>query len=103
MALIEPGTVIRCFVTDINPPKIKFFIILGIADDYCAVGTIYINTKINKNIYDTIETIDLQIPVSPKECPFLNHNSYIDCAKLFVKDFPTLKNKDYKGNHMEAI
>ncbi len=52
---LKVGSVIRALVTDTNPPKTKRFILIGISADKLAVGTLYLNTEINPNVFSTQE------------------------------------------------
>jgi len=79
---VQLGNVIRTYVTDTNPPKIKLFIIIG--SDSENVATIFINTNIR--ISDFPEQLQgLQLPVDTQSCPFLSHNSFIDCSDIKLK------------------
>jgi hypothetical protein len=50
-SFLKIGTVLRYFVKDTIPPKIKRLIIVGIDDELITTATIFINTEINPNIF----------------------------------------------------
>ena len=79
---IAVGSVIRQFVTDTTPPKVKYFIIIGIDGNTIALGTVFINSKINSYFYDNPELLQLQIPISSSEYPILSWDSFIDCSDI---------------------
>lgn len=55
----------------------KFFIVLGFDNEGNVIGGLVINSKINHNLPPTVT--DYQLPITIKQCPFLQHNSF----KLF--------------------
>jgi hypothetical protein len=57
---LEKGTVLRMFIDDTDPPKIKRFIVLGLHENKIALGTLFINSEINKNINYSTELQSLQ-------------------------------------------
>lgn len=86
------GSVIRCFVTQTNPPKIKRFIILGRDSSNNYIGTIFINTDVNWNVINSQEILELQYPVKHSENEYLDNDSFIDCSKLIKMEYEYVKN-----------
>lgn len=84
---LKIGSVIRAFVQDTNPPKIKRFIIIGISPDKLALGTLYINSEINPTVFHTEELRRLHIKFEVSGRDFLEHESYVDCSKIYEKAF----------------
>jgi hypothetical protein len=74
--------VIYEYVYDTHPPKQKFYVIIGIADDKIALGTVYINSDINTYFLSKPELLSLQIPISASDYPFLKWDSFINCTDI---------------------
>lgn len=75
---LKAGCVIKCFVNDTNPPKEKRFIVMGVSYDKIALGTVYINTHINPNVFPTEELKQLHIPLESDNRDYLDHDSFVD-------------------------
>jgi hypothetical protein len=76
------GAVFRTLVTDTTPPKIKMFVIVAEAGDDVAV--VYINSK--PRLHAATSNLQaLQLALTVKDCPFLDHDSFVDCSELCVK------------------
>ncbi len=87
---LEKGTVLRMFVQDTNPPKVKIFIVLGLHYNKVALGTLFVNSEINENINFSTELQSLQYKLYKDECLFLNHDSYVDCSNIQQRDNETI-------------
>jgi hypothetical protein len=102
------GSVLRAFVKDTNPPKIKYYVIIGFTNDKLALGTVYINSDINPNKFTNAELIDLHIPILVSELAFIDHDSFIDCSQIVERNVAAIKDlliKDpncHKGNLGES-
>jgi hypothetical protein len=79
---LEKGTVLRMYVDDTNPPKIKIFIVLGLHENKIALGTLFINSEINNNINFSTELQSLQYELKNQNHTFLDHDSYVDCSTI---------------------
>ena len=79
------GSVLRLHVKDTYPPKTKRFIIIGFTEDKVTLATVYINSEINTNVNWSIEQQDLQLPLSSENREYLEHDSFVDCSKFFLK------------------
>ncbi len=88
---LKAGCVIKCFVNDTNPPKEKRFIVMGVSYDKIALGTVYINTHINPNVFPTEELKQLHIPLESDNRDYLDHDSFVDCSKLYEKKLSEIK------------
>lgn len=73
----------------------KYFIVLGFDNEGNVIGGLVINSKINYNLPSTVT--DYQLPITTEQCPFLQHDSFVNCSKIIVAK-RTLFNKDsYRG------
>ena len=81
------GTVIRKFAEDTTPPKKKRFIIIGIDRDRVKIGTVYINSDINFNIFRSEDLKRLHIKIRSAKNEFIEHDSYVNCSEIFEKDY----------------
>jgi hypothetical protein len=88
---IKPGTVIRYKVPDTNPPKIKFFILLGADTDNIMVATVFINSDINYNIHFNVYLQSLQYKLDVQRNTFLSKDSYVDCTRISERKIENLK------------
>jgi len=76
---LKISTVVRIISPDTDPPKVKWFIIVGSESQNLA--TIYINT--DPRLTDLSGSLQaLQLPLKKDRCPFLDHDSHADCADL---------------------
>lgn len=78
----QVGAVLRLFVEDTNPPKVKFFIVIGMTDDRVSLASLYINSEVNMIKNYSQELIDLHLPLLTNDCDFLDHDSFVDCSQL---------------------
>ena len=73
----------------------KFFIVLGFDNEGNVVGGLVINSKINYNLPPTIT--DYQLPITVTQCPFLQHNSFVNCSKIIVARRTNFNRDTYRG------
>ena len=90
---IKPGSVFKTWSCETNPPKCKIFIIIGVRDDHALVASLYVNTSINPNVNFNEYMKSLHILLKQIEYPFLQYDSYLDCAHLIEKDKNTLQDE----------
>lgn len=84
---IKVGSVIISLDRSTIPiPKEKRFVIIGETPDHIALGTIYINSEINFNVIRTQDLRDLQFEVLAEGRDYLDHDSYIDCSKIKLRN-----------------
>lgn len=84
---LKVGTVIRKLAKDTTPPKKKRFIIIGIDRDKVKIGTVYINTDLNTNVFRNDYLKSLQIKIRAKDNTFIEHDSYVDCSEIYEKEY----------------
>lgn len=60
----------------------KIFVVLGFDEQGNVYGGIVFNSKINQNLPTAIQ--DYHMPISAKVYPFLSHNSFLNCTKIFT-------------------
>ena len=80
--ILKIGTVLRFYVTDTIPPKVKRLIIVGIDNELVTTSTIFINSEINPNVFTSEELKRLQYKLEANKCAFLDHDSYADCSDV---------------------
>ena len=73
----------------------KFFIVLGFDNEGNVIGGLVINSKINYNLPPTVT--DYQLPISIKQCPFLQHNSFVNCSKIIFAKRTKFSKDTYRG------
>lgn len=73
----------------------KFFIVLGCDNDENVIGGLVINSNINNKLPSTIT--DYQLPITVEQCPFLNHNSFINCSKIIIANRTKITMQSYRG------
>lgn len=73
----------------------KFFIVLGFDNEGNVIGGLVINSKINYNLPSTVT--DYQLPITVKQCPFLQHNSFVNCSKIIVAKRTKFGKETYRG------
>ena len=83
---LTPGAVLKLFVHDTTPPKVKMFVITGLAYDKITIATVYINSEINPNVYTTEELKKLHIPLIADDRNIVAYDSFINCSSLFEKN-----------------
>lgn len=88
---IQVGSVIRVFVKDTTPPKVKYFIVIGFSDDKVLLGTVFINSTINQNVFNTEYLKGLNIPLDAQTYDFIDHNSFVDCSDIKERNFVEIK------------
>jgi hypothetical protein len=96
---LEKGTVLRMFVNDTNPPKIKWLIVLGLHENKLALGTLFINTDINKNINYSTELQNLQYELKSQDNTFLKHDSFVDCSTIQHRENDDILSKVNNDNN----
>lgn len=73
----------------------KFFVILGFDKDGNVIGGLVINSNINYRLPSTIT--DYQLPVTVRQCPFLEHNSFVNCSRLITANRNKFDRFTYRG------
>ena len=75
----------------------KFFVVLGFDEQGNVYGGILFNSKINQNLPTLIK--DYHMPISAKDYPFLLHDSFLNCTKIF----PATSTHLMKGEKLGTI
>lgn len=73
----------------------KFFVVLGFDKEGNVIGGLVINSNINHRLPSTIT--DYQLPVTVEQCPFLKHNSYVNCSRLITAERNKFDMSTYRG------
>lgn len=73
----------------------KYFVVLGFDKDGNVIGGLVINSGINYKLPSSIT--DYQLPVSVKQCPFLEHNSFVNCSRLITANRNKFGRTTYRG------
>lgn len=74
----------------------KFFIVLGFNAQGDVIGGLVINSHINYNLPSSIT--DYQMPISKEQCPFLLHDSFVNCSHLITANKNKFKHDSYRGH-----
>jgi len=88
--LLQIGTVVAIEENGINHPKLN--IILDISNGYISVASVFINSGIDPSRISSAESRALQLPITPDECPFLDHDSFVDCSRIHDKSYSEYRN-----------
>jgi hypothetical protein len=81
-ANITPGTVLKCFVKNTNPPKEKRFVVLGTDREGNLIGVVFLNTNINWKVIRTFDLQKLQYYIEADQNDFIDRDCYIDCSEI---------------------
>ena len=73
----------------------KFFIVLGFDQEGNVIGGLVINSNINYNLPSRVT--DYQLPIKVEQCPFLKHNSFVNCSKIIVANKTKFTKETYRG------
>ncbi len=86
-SIIKPGRVLYLFCDFTNPPKDKY-VVISHSDSTQRVVIFVINSQINNFLKKRDSLLNCQVKIEPSDYPFLEHNSYINCADVeyFEKD-----------------
>ena len=73
----------------------KFFIVLGFDQEGNIIGGLVINSNINYNLPSSVT--DYHLPLKVEQCPFLKHNSFVNCSKIIVANKTKFTKQAYRG------
>lgn len=73
----------------------KFFIVLGMDEDGNLIGGLVINSHINHNLPATVT--DYHLPIKVEQCPFLKHDSFVNCSKIIIAKRTKFTKETYCG------
>lgn len=83
----KPWAVFRLFSEETTPPKIKRFVVAGINEETGQVAILFINTDPLRNPCLRKEQMLLKL----KGRPYLDHDSYLDCSKIYERSIGKIK------------
>ena len=83
------GAVLRTYVEETVPPKIKLFVIWGVEESLNKIGVSFINSDIASIRSQWLQ--DLQHPLLSRNNPFLVCDSFLDCSRIYEKDFKVVR------------
>jgi hypothetical protein len=86
---IKVGSIVSIDIDGISHPK--WNIVLDFTDDKCLVASVFINTNIYFKNLNNKELEALQYTVDTEKYSFLDHNSVIDCSKVFTEPYAKFK------------
>jgi len=79
---LKIGSVIKVFVSDTKPPKEKRLVLVGISYDQIYYASIFLNSEINANLFNTTALKDLHIELKAVDRVYLDHDSFADCSQI---------------------
>ena len=91
--VIKAGAVFCMRVEHTTPPKLKRFIVIGFNEDRTLVGFLFINSEINPRLFPSPHLKSLHLPLCAEDCSYVDHDSFLDCSRLYEMNFQTLKEK----------
>ncbi|MEA2027688.1 MAG: hypothetical protein U9N49_01755 [Campylobacterota bacterium] len=90
-SILTSGHILRFHVSNTNPPKIKFLLIIGSDSDKLLIAYLYINTNINFNVHHSSKLVDLQYELVADDENRLDYNSFVDCSSIYEANREKLK------------
>ncbi|SDE72073.1 hypothetical protein [Epilithonimonas hungarica] len=84
--MVSVGDVLYLFVEDTDPPKKKYFFVLGMTENEVSIASFYVNSEINLNVNNNPVLVKYNIEINPSDYPFLSYKSYLDCTKMVIRD-----------------
>lgn len=57
------------------------------------VGIVFINTEINPKVFPSRELQNLHVFFSHQNRDYLDHDSYVDCSRIYDKDIKMIQNR----------
>lgn len=73
----------------------KFFIVLGFDDSGNIIGGVVINSNINNKLPSVVTNYMLKVKAA--QCPFLKHDSFINCSHLIVVSKEKFNRESFVG------
>lgn len=78
----------------------KFFVVLGFDANGNVIGGLVINSKLNPKLPSLVT--DYYLPVTVKQCPFLQHDSFINCSVLIRANRQKFNKTTFRGTVSDA-
>jgi len=111
--VVKIGTIIRRFETSTTPNKYKFSIVVGESEDKLVVARVLVNSKINPQIYNSIELQNLHIGLDDVDYDCLDHYSYANCSSVKemnkadliqeIKSVPDIHKEELNTSDLNAV
>jgi hypothetical protein len=95
----RPGVVLKLFCDFTVPPKEKRLIVVSVEPEPLLL---VINSEINEYKQKRPHLRGQQIAISSEECDFLDHDSFIDCSKVY-DDFSSVEIENVVVNDTTLI
>ncbi|PKN63273.1 MAG: hypothetical protein CVU57_20425 [Deltaproteobacteria bacterium HGW-Deltaproteobacteria-15] len=86
--LLIPGGVFQLFARETHPPKVKRFIVIALSAADKMAAIIFINTAPPGSDY--LRSFQLALRANGR--PYLDHDSYADCSRLYERRLDELEN-----------
>lgn len=83
------GAVLRAWMEETVPPKFKLFVVWGIEESLNKIGVSFINREITSIKTPWLQS--LQHPLLLNNNPFLTHDSFLDCSRIYEKDLKKVR------------
>lgn len=85
--MFDTGTVLKLFVQDTTPPKVKYCVIVGTCSS--EIATVFINSELRPGQLPT-NLQSLQFPITTDDLPVLKYDSFADCSEIAERSKGTL-------------
>jgi hypothetical protein len=82
---LEIGTVIRSYQDDTYPPKVKFWIVVGISEDGVGLASVLINSNVHPFILRNPVLSDAQYLLEPDSRELVDYTCFADCSHIREK------------------
>jgi len=82
--------------------RLKYFVVIGQDIENGLIGSLLINSNVNKNVINTKTLLDCQFPLQEKDYDFLIYNSYLDCSELFELDKIKIMQKGMEAGELTS-
>jgi hypothetical protein len=83
------GAVLRAHTEETVPPKIKLFVVWGLEESLDQIGVSFINSEIKSIKSPRLQA--LQHPLLSKNNPFLIHDSFLECSRIYEKNLKVVR------------
>lgn len=83
------GAVLRAWTEETVPPKFKLFVVWGLEESLNKIGVSFINRGITSIKTQRLQA--LQHPLLLNKNPFLTHDSFLDCSRIYEKDLKKVR------------
>jgi hypothetical protein len=95
---LQKGMVIRGHLVEVDPPKIKIFILAAIDSEREEAKIILVGSRMTKFARKNPDLRDRHIPIDPSDYPgILDHLSYLNCSTIVTISVGDLTGKLQSG------